>query len=81
MTLWKSVSERESLKKRFSMIKVVLTGLIALAILCLLGSCKSSAYLVRPEPINCINDIETPEDMLYCLAEYDQKYGSMIKEE
>ena len=81
MTLWKSVSERESLKKQFPMTKVVLTGLIALVILFLLSGCKSSAYLVRPEPINCINDIETPEDMIYCLAEYDQKYGSMVKGE
>lgn len=47
----------------------------------LLSSCKSSAYLVRPEPINCINEIMTPEDMLYCLTEYDQKYGSLLETE
>ena len=41
----------------------------------LLTSCKSNAYLVQNEPINCINEIKTPLDMAKCLAEYDQKYG------
>lgn len=79
MTYWKSVSERKSLKPLLKTTKVILIGLIIFAIVILLSGCKNSAYLVQPEPINCINNIKTPEDMLYCLSEYDQKYGSMLK--
>ena len=75
MTLWKSVAKTKSLKPVLRKIHLALIGLLIFLIAMLLSGCKSNAYLVQNEPINCINEIKTPLDMAKCLAEYDQKYG------
>ena len=75
MTLWHSVSETKSLKPVLRKIHLALIGALICLIILLLSSCKSNAYLVQNEPINCINEIKTPLDLAKCLGEYDQKYG------
>ena len=81
MIKWKPIGQTENYEKQLQEIKqVVLIGVRILAILLLLfllnGCTKTEIRYVEMdrEFINCIEVLETPEDMLECLNEYSVKY-------
>ena len=77
MTKWKPIEKSKNLEMKQKKIKVLLTGIIILAIVLLLGSCKQIEYIyveTPREPIYCIDNIQTPLDMAGCLQEYKIKY-------
>lgn len=77
MIKWKPIEKSKNLKMRQKKIKVLLTGIIILAIVLLLSGCKQVEYIyveTPKEPIYCIDNIKTPLDMAGCLQEYKIKY-------
>lgn len=81
MIRWKPIGQTKNCDKQLQEIKqVVLIGIRILAILLLLfllnGCTKTEIRYVEmdKEFINCIETINTPEDMLECLNEYSVKY-------
>lgn len=81
MIRWKPIVQTKNCDKQLQEIKqVVLIGIRILAILLLLfllnGCTKTEIRYVEmdKESINCIETINTPEDMLECLNEYSVKY-------
>lgn len=75
---WQQVTKNSN--KRLRLIRVVLIGILTLllTLCCLsLSGCTNKEYVYQdmPKPeIDCIQYIETPEDMLYCLNEYAVRY-------
>lgn len=81
MIRWKPIGQTENCEKQLQEIKqVVLIGIRILGILLLLfilNACTRTEirYVeMDREFINCIEELETPEDMLECLNEYSVKY-------
>lgn len=81
MIKWKPIGQTKNCEKLFYKIKIlILIGIkisVALILLSLLNGCTKTEirYVeLEREPINCIEKIKTPEDMLECLNEYSVKY-------
>ena len=72
MPKWKPTKQLSPYARVRRVVRIVSIGLVLLFVLSLLTSCRSGTIVIEPIKPDCINSIVTNQDMIECLARYDE---------
>ena len=76
---WNYVNKKQKSKRLLTLKSLILIGAITFLIALCVSGCQTTAYPVAVEPINCLQEWTTPQELAECAVEYDVKYHSLME--